>query len=251
MQVLAGIRRAPRARMTPNVTVVDLEGRGTAHPAPFPGAREQRVVVLELHGPFVAHPQPRADPPGEDAYSLFYDRSTAMGWLTDAMGGPTSLWAMHEGETEPNRCWFQVDITSDASLLPLMPLFACARDVIDRLGAFTLEAVELQLPAPAAPRPRQIAMELITANGWFGNCAPADRRAIEVAVGGVDAPVVADWMRPWAQTVFVCDAAAATLRGTIVEWSLDALAWTAAFVAQACHAVGVDLPLSMRLAPTT
>ncbi|HEX4491393.1 MAG TPA: hypothetical protein VH914_09340 [Acidimicrobiia bacterium] len=221
----------------------------TALPAAFPGAREQRVVVLELHGPFVAHPG--AAPPGEDAYSLFYDRSTAMGWLTDAMGGPTSLWAMHEGEAEPNRCWFQVDVTSDSSLLPLMPLFACAGDVVHRLGTFTLEAVELQLPPPAAPPSRQIAMELITANGWFGNCAPSHRRAIEVAIGGVDVSVVAEWMRPWVQSVFVCDSAAATLRGTVVEWSLDALGWTAAFVAQACHAVGVDIPLSMRLTPTT
>lgn len=215
----------------------------------FPGGRSQRVLRLDLLGKFTSHPS--GEPPDRDAYILFHDRAVAMGWLTDAMGwGPTSLWAIHEAETEPGRCWFQVDITSDSSLLPLIPLCACAGAVIYRLGTFRLDAMELQLPAPKGA-PATIPSELFSAAGWFGNCAASDRAGIDVKIGGVDVSVVANWMRPFVQDVFVCDdVTTATLRGTIVEWSLDALAWTAAFIAYGCHTTGVDVPLSMKLTPT-
>jgi len=62
-----------------------------------------RTMFAALYGELVLHP--RRDPLAElseDAYSLFYARSAAMGWLTPAVEGAAGgLWGMNDAEAGP------------------------------------------------------------------------------------------------------------------------------------------------------
>jgi hypothetical protein len=127
-------------------------------PAPHPaGGTAARTLWLGLYGRFSPHPSD--DAASADAYLLFYARSSAMGWLTDAMRPePRRLWGMNEAELEqtsgahpPLIAWFQVVLTEPTGvdgLLPLQPFLACAGDVLGRLGVFELQAAQLLLPPP-------------------------------------------------------------------------------------------------------
>lgn len=62
----------------------------SVEPASFSGAGVARTMFAALFGELELHPQP--NPLAEfsqDAYSLFYGRSAAMGWLTPAVQGAT------------------------------------------------------------------------------------------------------------------------------------------------------------------
>jgi hypothetical protein len=110
-----------------------------------------------LFGELVPHPRPVT--PGEvsqDAYGLFYARSSAMGWLTPAVEGATGgLWGMNDAEAAPGSgaqppraAFFQVVLTEPnlGKVLPVQPFLACAGDVMARLGALRLEALQVLLP---------------------------------------------------------------------------------------------------------
>jgi hypothetical protein len=90
----------------------------------------------------------RHTPPGEfsrDAYSLFYARSAAMGWLTPAVEGDSGgLWGMNDAEAGPGSgtqrqpvSFFQVVVTRPApdGVLPVQPFLSCAGDVMARRGS--------------------------------------------------------------------------------------------------------------------
>lgn len=66
----------------------------SVEPASFPGAGAARTMFAALFGEL--EPHPRTSPLAEfsqDAYSLFYGRSAAMGWLTPAVQVATGgLW---------------------------------------------------------------------------------------------------------------------------------------------------------------
>jgi hypothetical protein len=118
---------------------------------------------LGLHGRFSPHPTDDRvladDEFPADAYQLFYARSSAMEWLTEARtSAPQHLWGMNEAEVEPASdadppliAWFQVAVTEPTGvhgLLPIQPFVACAEAVVLRMGAFELHAARIVLPPP-------------------------------------------------------------------------------------------------------
>src|SRR5260370_38076020 len=133
------------------------EGELSAEPAVYPGIRPARTMFAALFGELASRPRPDvAGERSQDAYSLFYGRSAAMGWLTRAEeGAPGGLWGMNDAEAgpaprpRPHRvAWFQVGLTGPfpGGLLPVPPFLACAGDVVARLGALRLAAGQRLLP---------------------------------------------------------------------------------------------------------
>ena len=268
----------------------------SAEPAAVPGIRAARTLFAALFGELVFHPRPDvAAERLEDAYSLFYARSAAMGWLTPAQEGAVGgLWGMNDAEASPDAgppphrvAWFQVVLTGPfpGRLLPVQPFLACAGDVVARLGALRLEAVQVLLPerdAPeegyfASPSGMRVAWPLLDTPDWFADRGPQLRAPVRVTLdGGPDpsmraaAPAILRWVQEVRQGVFACESLSladddhlilrpipfedpaadavhhrVTLRGTLAEWSLDALGWLAAFLAEGLSRRGISIPLML------
>lgn len=189
-------------------------------------------------------------------------------------------YAAASGARPARVAWFQAVLAEDVPPdrpLPLQPFLTCAGDVAARLGTLRLSRVQLLLPvqclSPAAS-PGGAVAALIQDAGWFADVDPGRRTAVRVTLdGGEESPIhsaaseLADWLRRFHQDVFghpeilpeggdepeppgITDALwggparhRARLAGTLVEWSLDAVGWLAAFVAQAAAQHGMAGPL--------
>ncbi|MFD6952296.1 hypothetical protein A6A08_24620 [Nocardiopsis sp. TSRI0078] len=251
------------------------------------------TMLAALHGELAVHPRRDPGTASSDAYSLFFARSSAMAWLTDAApdahGG---LWGMNDAgqDDEANtpgpltrRLWFQVSLTGSAAdrPLPTQPFLSCIGDVAARIGTLDLHALQILVPAPiraAAGRTAAPAvLSLLQDADWLAGTDPHLARRIQVTLDGGQAPSIVDaaprmlsWMRTFEQRVFSCDTAPAlgdadaaaglvpgiadhlwngpgrhraTVHGTLAEWSLDALGWLTAFLAEAGAQHGVRTPL--------
>ncbi|MFE7245676.1 hypothetical protein [Streptomyces sp. NPDC057580] len=189
-------------------------------------------MFAALYGELVPHDWRGPEPEG-DAYSLFHQRSIAMGWLDDRSAGggfedrmlrAPGLWGMNDaGWNHPLAAagaglisWFQVEasVVADDRPLPVQPFLRCAEDATARAGTPNLSAVQVLLPvqgldpatrAPYAPVPAMQTKE------WFAECAPEARTSVEVSVNsGRDpsVPAVAqrltDHLGHLSQDVFVC-----------------------------------------------
>jgi hypothetical protein len=175
--------------------------------------------------------------------------------------------------------WFQASLAGGLPRdrpLPVQPFLRCAGDVVARLGTVRLHRVQVLLPVqclPSATSPGGAVTALLQDAGWFGDADPRRRTVVRVTLhGGEGAPVssaapeLTDWLRRFHQDVFghpevapegddepppdVTDALwggpvrhQLKLTGTLVEWSLDAVGWLAAFVAEAAARHGVAAPL--------
>jgi hypothetical protein len=252
----------------------------SAEPAALPGVRAARTLYAALYGEFVAHPRPALS---QDAYSLFYARSAAMGWLTPAREGELGgLWGMNDAEAGlSSAAFFQVTLTEPAEgrLLPVQPFLACAGDVMARLGTLRLDAVKVLLPEHdadadaqfASPSSMRTSRALLDALNWFGDCDPRQRVPARITLDGLAdpsigtaAPALWQWVREINQEVFDCESWSeddhlvlppattfegegdhhrVTFRGTLAEWSLDALGWLATFLADLSARHGVRTPL--------
>ncbi len=175
------------------------------------------------------------------------------------------------------------NLMADSRLLPVQPFLACAGDTVRRIGTLDLQAVQVHLPvemlhAQAGAVSRKGAVgTLILDAGWFADVPPDSKVRVQVTLhGGPNltirsaAPELFRWMQPFTQEVFVCDSFSvsddealvleptgqfpawwepgpyqATFRGTLIEWSLDAIGWLAAFLAEASHQSGVSTPLML------
>jgi hypothetical protein len=262
----------------------------TPEPATF-GTQAAKPMYAAFYGELALHaPQ---DELSQDAYSLFYARSAAMGWLTPAVeGAPGGLWGMNDAGASPGTgpqpqrvAFFQVTLTEPApdGVLSAQPFLSCASDVVARLGTLRLEAVQMLLPGQqtptsgdlASPSSMRIAGPLLDTRNWFGDCDPQLRTPIRVTLdGGPDpsvraaAPAIARWAQEVRQDIFTCDSFSlaagdhlvlqptalhepgasphlVTLHGTLTEWSLDALGWLAAFLADISSRNGVHSPLML------
>jgi hypothetical protein len=271
------------------------EGKLNTAPAVF-GAQAARTMYVSLHGELMPHPLPDTlGKVSQDAYSLFYARSAAMGWLTPAAeDGPDGLWGMNDAEAGPGSgprpsrvAYFQVVVTgpSRGKVPPVQPFLSCAGDVIERLGTLHLEAVQVLLPErdadaggrSASPSGMAVGAPLLDSLNWFADCDPRLRAGVRITLdGGADptiraaAPGIVQWVRRIDQNVFSCDSVSlaeddhlvlwpttfdgdsantdhhrVTLRGTLAEWSLDALGWLAAFLADVSSWHGVSTPLML------
>jgi len=253
-------------------------------------------MFAALFGELVFHSWPDAGSErSQDAYSLFYARSAALGWLTPAEEGATGgLWGMNDAAASPvpgpqpqRAAWFQVMLTEPApgKVLPVQPFLACARDVVARLGTLRLQAVQILLPERdppddgylTSPSDMRVARPLLDTPDWFADCDPRLRSPVRVTLdGGLDgsiraaAPAILRSVREIRQGVFACDSFSladddhlilrpipfedatpdavhhrVTFSGTLAEWSLDALGWLAAFLADLSSRHGINTPLML------
>jgi hypothetical protein len=187
---------------------------------------------------------------------------------------------MVSGSEPPRAAWFQVSLTEPVPAgrpLPVQAFLSCAGDVVARMGTLHLQAVRVLLPVQSLPTPSGMdaVATLLQGTGWFADCDPHQRTPVRVTLdGGRDpsirsaAPGIVRWMQEINQDVFICDSYSlededvvtlkpditdelwlgpaqhrATFRGTLAEWSLDALGWLAAFLADASSRHGVSTPL--------
>ncbi len=165
--------------------------------------------------------------------------------------------------------------------LPVQALLACAGDVVARAGTLHLHAVQVLMPlesvhASTGGDPGVSAvMTLLQDAGWFADCDPRSRAQVEVTLDSgqepsirAAAPGMLQWMQAFDQDVVLIDSLSLTadaatnldprvtdelwlgpsqrrvsLHGTLAEWSLDAVGWLAAYLAEASSRHGVHTPL--------
>jgi len=218
-------------------------------------------MFAAVYGESATHSWLREGVTDMDPYSLFVARSTAMGWLTpaseNAAGG---FWGMNGAGRDPDSdselgsriAWFQVSLTEPESPvrpLPLQPFFSCIDDVLRRMVDFGLGAVQATFPVPGVVPSKSVVAALIEAGGWFAD--PRAEPAVRVRVTldgepeiGSSAADLLRWLGDVRQSVFADPSMAEltshriTLHGTLAEWSLPALGWLAAFLADACARAG-------------
>ncbi|MDO3703087.1 hypothetical protein Q3W71_15560 [Micromonospora sp. C28SCA-DRY-2] len=176
--------------------------------------------------------------------------------------------------------WFQVGaepVPGDRPL-PVQPFLRCAGDAVARIGALRLRAVQVLLPVQglaSAARPEPALMPSLLSAGWFRDADPRSRTRVRVTLDSGQAPSIpsaAPRMREWLgrldQDVFRCESLSladhdpltrrppfddgfwtgpsrhrATFHGTLAEWSLDALGWLGAFLADLSARQGIGTPL--------
>jgi hypothetical protein len=151
--------------------------------------------------------------------------------------------------------------------------------VMARLGTLRLDAVKVALPGHdadadarfASPSSLRTSRALLDTLNWFGDCDPRRRVPARITLDGLAdpsigaaAPALWQWVREIDQEVFDCESWSeddhlvlppaatfegegghhrVTFRGTLAEWSLDALGWLAAFLADLSARHGVHTPL--------
>ncbi len=207
------------------------EQSATGQPGVVPVVRRTAGTMLAaLHGELTAHAW--GDPGFEhDAYSLFHQRSLAMGWLDDRSAGGGSedrlrraagLWAMNDaGWNAPSNAfgadlvsWFQVEASAvaDDRPLPVRSFLQCAESATLQIGTLRLTAVQLLLPVQgldAAARPAYAPLPSMLTADWFAERDPRSRTPVEVNINsGRDTSVpdvaerLADCLRHLDQPVF-------------------------------------------------
>jgi hypothetical protein len=231
-------------------------------------------MFAALFGDLALYPQPSDPARQQDAHSLFYTRSAALGLLD-------SVWGMNEaaaGEAaHPRAAWFQVDVTQPAGLVPVQPFLACIADVMERLGRLDLRAIQVLLPEPGIPVDRKphtvMAFPLMQTMGWFAGLDPALRAPVRVTLDAGPhehirqaASVMQDQMGN--QQVFDCHGVSlddrghvvllpipfedeahpnihnrASFYGTLAKWSFDSLGFLAAYLNDLAARNGVTSPL--------
>jgi hypothetical protein len=281
-----------------------------AHPAALPGLPEKAELLAAVYGELIEDPDSAVV---REPWSLFHERSLAMGWLTDVGKrgtvtidevtgrvtirdatdvGSVGLWDVHDagrgqevGSAPACALWVQVGIgpAPPDRPLPVQALLTCVDDVATRIGRLTVDAVQILLPVQqlSTAIPRNSTLPSLATMAWFADHDPGRRTPLEVTLDGgrhpsirSAAPQMQTWMQQAEQDVFACDSISltehvelalrpvffdglwrepthqrVTLRGTLASWSLDALGWLAAFVADvsAWHAVTTPLLLTVGL----
>lgn len=175
---------------------------------------------------------------------------------------------------------FQVSLPEPvvAGRPPVQAFLSCAADVLARLGNLRLTALQILLPVHAIEAPtgastaRMVTMRLLQDSGWFADTDPSGRSPVLLTLdGGQDpaiknaAPEMVRWLQQINQDVITVDSFSTasdqppaiatpiidelwagparhqvTVRCTLIEWSVDALAWSAAFLADTSARYGVN-----------
>ncbi|HEX5540850.1 MAG TPA: hypothetical protein VFX60_04710 [Micromonospora sp.] len=230
------------------------EHSATAQPGLVPAARRAAgTMFAALYGELIPHPW-RDPEPELDAYSLFYHRSIAMGWLDDRSAGggfedrmlrAPGLWGINDAGWDHPRAaagaglisWFQVEASAvaDDRPLPVQPFLRCAEEATARAGMLDLSAVQVLLPVqgldpssrpPYAPVPAMLTKE------WFADCAPEARTPVEVNINsgrGPSIPAAAeqltDHLGQLDQDVFVCRSQDVAGRDAVLPPPFDDSFW--------------------------
>ncbi|MDG4767878.1 hypothetical protein O7632_27845 [Solwaraspora sp. WMMD406] len=199
-------------------------------------------------------------------------------WAVDDAG-----WHHPGGLDKGLVAWFQVEASAVAHNrpLPVRPFLGCARDTVGRAGTLRLSAVQVLLPVHGldpSSRPPYAPVPAIRTTQWYADTDSHARTPVRVSVDGgrdrsvvavaeqlvdqftsCDQEVFADATRDVAGDVADSDAVppppfddslwngppgyAVALRGTLAEWSCDAVGWLAEVVADRAANVGVRSPL--------
>src|SRR5258708_19769924 len=114
--------------------------------------------------------------------------------MNGAEGGPAP------GPRPQRVAWFQVVLTGPfpGGLLPVQPFLACAGDVVARLGALRLAAVQVLLPERdppeegylASPSGMRVAWPLLDTPDWFADCDPQLRSSVRGTLDGRPDPSI-------------------------------------------------------------
>ncbi|MQA10267.1 MAG: hypothetical protein GEU98_17285 [Pseudonocardiaceae bacterium] len=176
--------------------------------------------------------------------------------------------------------WFQVGIepVPGDRPLPVQPFLRCAGDAATRIGSLTLRAVQVLLPVhglDTSSRPERALMPSLLTTGWFNDRDPRSSTPVRVTLDSGQSPSIPsatprirEWMSRLDQDVFECESHSladhdpltmkppfddgfwngpplhrATFHGTLAEWSLDAVGWLGAFLADLSAREGVTGPL--------
>lgn len=198
-------------------------------PTPYLSIREDSTMFAALYGELVLHPWRDPVAAESDAYSLFYARSSALGWLVDAAASAAQgLWGMHDAGHEAtsegpgrDRIWFQVTVREPLPAghpLPVQPLLACAGDTVGRMGTLRLDAVQLLLPVQCLAQPLAASSQwddvgtLLQEAGWFADRDSHSDVRVQVTLDGgqnpairIAAPLMLQWMQELRQDVFAGD----------------------------------------------
>ncbi|MGW4412855.1 hypothetical protein ACWEJ6_53405 [Nonomuraea sp. NPDC004702] len=192
------------------------------------------------------------------------------------------------GPWRSRAAWFQASLPAPAALdlpLPVQPFLACAQWVAARVGVLRLEAVQVSLPVQSLALPdggfhrTGAVVRLLQQICWFADLLPRARTRVRVTLDGGQNPVLLSvapdmlgWLRELKQDMFsdffLTDDEAVMLRpaitdelwcgpaehsvtidGTLAEWSLDALGWLAALLAEAGRHHRLDCPLMLSAVP--
>lgn len=244
----------------------------TASPGLVPGSRGRAgTLYAALYGELVPRLD-RAPVTDRDAYIQFHDRAQAMGWLG-------RLWEMNDaGREHPLAApgsslvgWFQAGVgpIPGSRSLPVRPFLSCAGDVTARLGTLRLQAAQVLLPAQSLDVSEHARMPSLPAAAWFD-----DVRAwttVHVTVDSGQDPAVHQAahrlhqsVSELAHDVFRCESRIeqdpvppplpdgvwsgpprhrVSFRGTLIEWSLDAIGWLGEFLGDLAAREGAGVPL--------
>jgi hypothetical protein len=209
-------------------------------------------MFAALYGKLIPHRWRGPERDG-DAYSLFHQRSLAMGWLDGLGSGRASgrkpaargLWSMNDAGWEHPRVpaeaqlagWFQVEVevVSPDRPLPVQPFLRCAGDVMDRIGVLHLSAVQLLLPVggiDASARPPEARIPSLLTIHWFRESDARSRVGVEVHVNLGQDPSIAAVTRSYTEgldrlprDVFACKSVITGTPHGIPTPPLDESAW--------------------------
>jgi hypothetical protein len=240
------------------------------------------TLYAALYGELTARPD-REPVTDRDPYIQFHDRAQVMGWLDN-------LWDMNDAGREhplavPGSSlvtWFQVGVNSVPSgrSLPVQPFLRCAGDVTARLGTLRLQSIQVLLPAQCldvSARPEHARMPSLSAAAWFDDVR--SWTPVHVTVDSGQDPVVLgaaqrmfQGLSEFAQGVFRCESSIelnpvspplpdsvwfgpprhrVSFQGALTEWSLDAIGWLGAFLADLAAREGVGVPLLLTVSRST
>ncbi|MGB8699657.1 MAG: hypothetical protein WCD18_09600 [Thermosynechococcaceae cyanobacterium] len=170
--------------------------------------------------------------------------------------------------------------------LPMQPFLSCAGHVVARLGTMRLQAAQVLVPLQDLSGPANDSSRIMDGvgmlmgdAGWFVDADPQLKSYIRVTLDGgqnpsirLAAPDVLQWLRRFKQDVFSCDLSTLpdddrvvlpgitdelwagpsqhriTFEGILIEWSMDALGWLSAFLAEGFAHFGVSTPLMLSVA---
>lgn len=191
--------------------------QGAPRPGLAPGAQQNAgTMFAAIHGELATHKWRDANSES-DAYSLFLQRSLAMGWhdgaeMVDTGNGlqcqdvgAGGLWAMNDAGWNhplvPDEArlvsWFQVEVKKVPCdrPLPVIPFLHCVEGTLDRVGKLRLEAVQLLLPVQGidpSSRPSYDLIPSMRSLSWFQESDPQARVRVEVSINSGRNPLMTE-----------------------------------------------------------
>lgn len=178
--------------------------------------------------------------------------------------------------------WYQVELSAvpgDRSL-PVQPFLRCATDATAQIGRLELHAAQILLPVQAldtTARPESARMPSLQSAAWFDDRDPNAKTSVEVTLDTsqpLEPRRLQERIEKLDQRVFLCEASSSdrgrlkqitppfddtfwggpslctvVLRGTLAEWSAEAVGWLGAFLAELTAREGINSPLLLTVRP--